>query len=84
MIDDKSRAEGMTLRDIELEQSAMQFTFGVDKHPIIPCTKNFDYQRAQSFRNFIKEDFHYNMYLDGIPAAVQIRDPETGQLTTSY
>ena len=29
-------------------------------------------------------DYHYNLYLDGLPAAVRIRNPETGELETNY
>ena len=36
------------------------------------------------FETLISEGYHYNLYLDGLPAAVKIRDPETGELETNY
>ena len=28
--------------------------------------------------------YHYNLYLDGLPAAVKLRNPETGELDINY
>lgn len=36
------------------------------------------------FKNFIQHDFRYNLYLDGLPAAVRIRDPLTGEPSIGY
>ena len=58
--------------------------FGIDKHPSIPCTKKYDFSETLKFQNFISKDFRYNLYLDGLPAAVLLRNPQTGELETSY
>lgn len=57
---------------------------GTDKHPAIPCEKNYKTEEAAQFKNFIHEDYRYNLYLDGLPAAVRVRDPQTGELETHY
>ena len=36
------------------------------------------------FVDFIKEDYRFNLYLDGLPAAVSLRNKETGQLELNY
>ena len=58
--------------------------FGIDKHPSIPCTKSYDHVEALRFEYFIDEEYQYNLYLDGLPAAVVLRNHETGELETSY
>ena len=36
------------------------------------------------FINFIKNDFKYKLYLDGMPSAVLVRNEETGELEPDY
>lgn len=37
-----------------------------------------------NFADFIGEDYRYNLYLDGLPAAVRLRNKETGELELNY
>ena len=37
-----------------------------------------------NFSDFINEDYRYNLYLDGLPAAVRLRNKETGELELNY
>ena len=56
----------------------------MNKHPAIPCSKTYNPADIDKFKWFINEDYRYNLYLDGLPAAVRLRDPQTGELDTNY
>ena len=76
---------GLTLRDVELSESPYKFEMGIDKHPAIPCSKEYSDEEALKFKEFIEQDYHYNLYLDGLPAAVRVRNPMTDELeATNY
>ena len=75
---------GVALRDIELSESPWQFKMGVDMNPSILCTKNYKQNEADQFIDFIKEGYRYNLYLDGLPAAVYERNQSTGELKIHY
>ena len=61
-----------------------QFTFKEDREPHAVCTKNYPLKMSTMFNNFMRNGFGYQLYLDGLPAAVMLRDPATGDMSKSY
>lgn len=75
---------GVALRDTDLTESPWQFEMGIDKHPAIPCNKVYKQEEARQFTNFIDGGYGYTLYLDGLPAAVKVRNRYDGTLETLY
>ena len=72
-------------QNVEQSESPYKFEMGIDKHPAIPCSKEYSDEEALKFKEFIEQDYHYNLYLDGLPAAVRVRNPMTDELeATNY
>ena len=45
---------------------------------------NYNDVEVLTFKSFVMGEYHYNLYLDGLPAAVRLRNKETGELELNY
>ena len=57
---------------------------GLDKLNAMPCERTLNNYQLDNFKEAIENDYHYKLYVDGLPSAVIIRDPETGSIHKEY
>ena len=48
------------------------------------CERSLSDFQIENFKDVILNNYHYRLFLDGLPSATVIRDPETGHEHTDY
>lgn len=57
---------------------------GMQKVNARACQRNLSDFQIENFKDVILNNYHYRLFLDGLPSATIIRDPETGDTHTDY
>ena len=50
----------------------------------MPCTRKLSDFQYEGFESAIRNSYRYKLYVDGLPSAVVVRDPETGDVYNKY
>jgi len=64
---------GMAVEGDLLIASPLDYQFGRHKKGIIPCEKTYTEADISEFSFFMQHNYHYKMYLDGLPSATILR-----------
>ncbi len=83
-IDVASPVEGVTMYDQDLHESFFQYKVGQNKINANPCSRNLTDQQISDFKEAILYRYKFRLYVDGLPSAVLIRDPETGAVHKDF
>ena len=70
--------------DTNLHESFFQYKMGQNKFNAIPCNRTLTDYQYSTFEQAIIMDYRFRLYIDGLPSAVIIRDPETGKVHKDY
>ena len=81
---DLEYVEGVTMYDTYLHESFFQYRMGQNKFNAIPCNRTLTDYQYNNFEQAIIMDYRYRLYVDGLPSAVIVRDPETGKVHKDY
>ena len=70
--------------DTQLHESFMDYKVTQTKEHEIACKKRFNDFQYENFKYAINNDYRFKLYVDGLPSAVVVRDPETGEVHNEY
>ena len=65
-------------------ESFLRYYVGSDRNNEQACQRQLTSDQWDAFKFAIDADYHYRIYIDGLPAAVIVRDPVTGHVHKDY
>lgn len=82
--EDSEYIEGVTMYDTELHETFMEYftTGNIDKK--LACERTLSQFQYENFEDAIRNGYRFKLYVDGLPSAVVVRDPVTGEVHNEY
>lgn len=74
---------GTSLTGAPLHPSPYDHKFGYDRN-IQLCKQTLSQGEVAQFRQFIQMDYHYKLFIDGLPSASILRDKQNKELPGDY
>ena len=56
----------------------------MDKLNAKPCDRNLSEFQMENFKDSILKNYKYRLFIDNLPSATIVRNPETGAVHTDY
>lgn len=76
--------EGVSHYDTDLRRSFFGYRIETSYELDKTCTKSLSTYQGENFMDAIDNQFGFKLYLDGLPSAVVVRDPVTGEVHNEY
>ena len=76
--------EGVNEHDPELFETFMDYKVTLDKENVYACSRTLNDFQYEGFEYAIRNNYRFKLYVDGLPSAVVVRDPETGEVHNEY
>ena len=70
--------------DAELHETFMDYKVMANKTNEVPCQRKLNDFQYTNFEAAIRDGYRYKLYVDGLPSAVVVRDPVTGDVSNNY
>ena len=70
--------------DTNLIETFMGYQVQRDNENMEACTRSLNEFQYDNFKYAITNEYRFKLYVDGLPSAVVVRDPETGEVHNEY
>ena len=70
--------------DGELHETFMDYSVMANKTNAVPCQRKLNDFQYTNFEEAIRDGYRFKLYVDGLPSAVVVRDPVTGEVYNEY